>query len=451
MQGGKARANKERLESFLLFGLTDVDEHTMFDGIYQLQPGEYASFSIAQKTLCRKKYYDIAKIAARKTVRNYEETCKIFKNIYEDSVRIRHRSDVKVGYCLSGGLDSSANVCMAHKIFPNTKEFTVSSCTEYDEQEYADAVVEHTGCNIYKLYPKCTEMQEEIDDLIWHMDEPFASTSIYASRCVFKAAKDQGLTVMLDGQGADELLAGYSDAYAFLFRELFAKGKLKTLSAEIAAYKSTRFKTDNNGTFREKVLAPLLKKILPQSLTRVIRRRKWTQAAVSKMLPKSDRLIESTDLPIGNKQYIINQMSNLRMLLRFEDRNTMTYSIESRLPFLDYRLVEMLCESPIYYKIRRGMTKAIMRDALYGILPEMVRKRVSKLGFVTAEDRWFSDCKEYFDCEFRKACKTLDGILDGKRAIEWWDNQGGSIKAGDHLPWRIICASRWMNIFGVEI
>lgn len=454
MEDEKKEANKERLKAFLLWGITDVDEHTMFEGIYQLQPGEYAVYSVDGKSLFRDKYYDVAVIAGRKTTRSYEDTCALFKDIYEDSVRIRHRSDVKVGYCLSGGLDSSANVCMAHEIFPATKEFTVSSCSEYseyDEQEYADAVVNHTGCNIYKLYPKCNEMQERLDDLIWHMDEPFASTSIYASRCVFEAAKGQGLTVMLDGQGADELLAGYSDAYAFLFRELLARGKFKTLRDEIAAFKTTRFKTDNNGTLKEKVLSPLLKKIFPKSITRIIRRRNWAKNDISKIIPDSDKLIESTDLPIGNKQYIINQMTNLRMLLRFEDRNTMTFSIESRLPFLDYRLVEMLCESPIYYKIRNGMTKAVMRDALCGILPEMVRKRVSKLGFVTAEDRWFSEYKEYFDSEFRQACKTLSGILDSEKAIEWWDKQGGLIKAGDHFPWRIICASHWVDMFGVEI
>ena len=115
---------------------------------------------------------------------------------------------------------------------------------------------------------------------------------------------------------------------------------------------------------------------------------------------------------INDKEYVINQMTNLRKLLRCEDRNAMTFSIETRLPFLDYRLVERIVMSPISFKIRNGMTKSIMREALKGILPEKVRLRTSKLGFVTAEDKWINEEFSVFDKEFRRACERLEKVIN---------------------------------------
>lgn len=454
MTGKKPKANRKKLKEFLIHGTSDTDKETMFDGIFHLLPGEYGVYSCKRLAFRKEKYYDISVVANNMRNTKYTDVCDQFFRLYCDSVTIRHRADVKLGYCLSGGLDSSANVCVSHKLFSDSKQYTISSCSEYreyDEQEYADEVVKHTGCDIHKIFPDSKALLGELDDLIWHMDEPFASTSIYASRCVFRDAREQGLTVMLDGQGADELLAGYTDAYPILFRHLFARGRLVRLKKEINAFKLHRLKAEKNVSLTDMVTKPIIKRMLPGKLSQVIRKRKWTKSELSGIIPDASDIAIERKLPIGNKEYIINQMTNLRMLLRFEDRNTMTFSIESRLPFLDYRLVEQLCSIPVTYKIRSGMTKAVMRDALKGILPEKVRQRISKLGFVTAEDKWIMEEQLTFDEEFRHSCERLSPLICVDKAISWWERQNGCINSGDHMVWRFICAAHWADVFEVDI
>ena len=151
-------------------------------------------------------------------------------------------------------------------------------------------------------------------------------------------------------------------------------------------------------------------------------------------------------------EYLKDGFTTLLALLHCEDRMTMAHSIESRLPFLDYRLVDMLGHMPVSYKIRNGMTKAVMRDALKGILPDKVRVRLSKFGFVTPEAQWINSNIELFDEEMKKAVDILsaNGIIDKDRTMKWWDLQRGNIKRGYRIPWRIICAAHWMEIFELK-
>ena len=150
--------------------------------------------------------------------------------------------------------------------------------------------------------------------------------------------------------------------------------------------------------------------------------------------------------------YVVDRMQrSMAALMHYEDRESMAFSIESRVPFLDYRLVDNVCSMPISYKIRHGMTKAVMRDGMQGILTEKVRTRVSKLGFVTPEDKWINENYDLYRKELQTACRALTGLINEQQVMQWFDNHKGKIKRQDWVVWRIICAGRWMKMFNVSL
>lgn len=139
----------------------------------------------------------------------------------------------------------------------------------------------------------------------------------------------------------------------------------------------------------------------------------------------------------------------LQSLLRYEDRNSMAFSIESRVPFLDYRLVELIYSVPMSYKIRNGITKSLLRDGLMGILPEKIQTRYSKFGFVTPEDKWIRENIEEFGTEFHKACKHISQFMDTTKLEQWYDENAIKMKRNDFLAWRVISFGRWMDVFNL--
>jgi len=152
------------------------------------------------------------------------------------------------------------------------------------------------------------------------------------------------------------------------------------------------------------------------------------------------------------KQYILDSLKmGMMALLHYEDRNSMAHSIEARVPFLDYRVVEALYSYPITYKINNGITKAVMREGLKNYLPEQIQTRYSKLGFVTPEEQWANNDFQLYQKEIERACENLKDILDRDMILKWFDKNNGMWKRGDFLLWRIICASHWTEVFEVKL
>ena len=280
--GKRPKVNRNTFDAYLVGGGFDKCEETMFDGIYQIEGGYNLILNCGNLTHKTVRWYDLRNTTINKNDKhaNY----RIFREKFLNAVNLRLRSDVPVGSCLSGGLDSSAIVCAVHENFKKTEsdkgQYTITSCFEnkrYDEWEYAKSVIEKTDVTSYQVFPDMGKVFEELDHIIWHMDEPFNGTSIYAQWCVFKEAKKQGLTVMLDGQGSDEQLAGYDVFYKVLFIDLIKKGKWKNLLHEITCYKSLKCKS-NNLKFFETIAASLTTLLVPDGLrykiNRIYRNRK---------------------------------------------------------------------------------------------------------------------------------------------------------------------------------
>lgn len=455
----RPRANKECLLQYIIRGNIDYSKETMFHDVFQLRGGYNLSYDIKTHRYNIKRYYDIRNITKNKE--SYEAACIKFSERFYESVKLRLRADVSVGYALSGGLDSSAIVCMADRINRENNlsgQHTISSCFEdkrYDEQEYIDEVVKNTSAIPHKVFPQETSLFKDLDKIIWHMDEPFGSTSVYAQWNVFETARKNKLKVMLDGQGADEQLAGYTVFYTVMFADCLKNRRYKKLWKEWKVYKADRAVTEKHIPAKE-ILGSAISVVFFSKVKHIIK-------SIYFMLPKNRPPFSYKQLMRAVKneppysksdarEYIAESLEcGLSSLLHFEDRDSMAHSIESRVPFLDYRLVEAIYAMPFDYKLRNGITKAVLRDGLCGVLPDKIRNRYSKLGFVTPEDQWINHNYDKYWKELQESADILSDIIDRDRVMKWFDRNQGQIQRQDFTAWRIICAGHWVKLFQVII
>ncbi|WP_051688637.1 asparagine synthase (glutamine-hydrolyzing) [Butyrivibrio sp. AE2032] len=459
----RPKANRDMLLQYIIRGTNDVAPYTMFKDIYQLNPGHNMVYDLATNRIAKERYYSIANSKEIKI--RYEDACSIFTEAFSNAVMLRLRSDVPVGYFLSGGLDSSAIVCTADKNIRESgnclayqEQHTISACFKeknYDEQEYIDEVIKVTNIIPHKIFPSTETLWDDLDNVIWHMDEPLGSTSTFAQWSVCKAAKEHGLTVMLDGQGADEQLAGYTAFYTVLFVDALKKFKFRYLKKEVDAYLRLRAQSEKHISSTDIILSAIRECLMPKVLHKFIKRVYLERV---QKIPFDKKIIRKTleneyIYPQGKprefiKAYVENE---LLQLLHRGDRNSMAFSIETREPFLDYQLADALFEMPYEYKIREGYSKAVLRDGLKGTLPEKVRMRVSKFGFVTPEEKWIKDNSEIFRNELVQALAVFEELFDTDRVLEWYDQNNSNIQRGNSMIWRIIDSARWARIFNVSI
>jgi asparagine synthase (glutamine-hydrolysing) len=397
VNGFQAVPNEQMVADYLLSGLLDHTQGTFFRGIDQLRPGHYLMLEDGQIRI--QPYWDLE--AKEDCFERNEEVEEHFQELLRDSVRLRLRSDVPVGTCLSGGLDSSTIVCLANQLMFNgatidpilvgERQKTFSSCSEipgYDERPYIEEVVRQSGAEKNCVFPGAETLLHDLRNLIWYQEEPFGSTSVYAQWCVMRLAREKRVTVLLDGQGGDELLAGYPPALYPRLRQALREGRLLSLMEEIQGLWHRR------ETLPDRLLMKALIAAAPSGLKAPLR--KWTGYGTDWMdegfqKRHSRVLVSPRKFPhdLDNYLYQIFRETILPSLLHYEDRNSMAFSLEARLPFLDYRLVEFAFSLPVEQKIRSGVSKVILRNSMRGILPETVRTRKDKMGFVTPEAIWF--------------------------------------------------------------
>ncbi len=453
--------NGQMAYDFLNWGISDHTSQTMFDQVIQLSPGHMISIEVARllelKLVEHLPFFQWYNLPQQTNRISLGQATRRFKSLFEDSIRLRLRADVPVGSCLSGGLDSSSVVCLSSKLLDgqgDQKSFTACAHAKlFDERKWAEAVAQHAGTNGYYVYPELDDLFSSISKITWHQDEPFGSTSIYAQWQVFALAAKHGIKVMLDGQGADEQLAGYHIFLRTYLAELASNRQWRTWWDEVKAIRKLH---DYKFTF---ALSGTIEGILPNNLRNVA----LTLLGKARKRPHwmdLDTLnIEAVDTfeKLGTRTNSVQKLSlaqlsgaNLQMLLHWEDRDSMAHSIEARVPFLDYRFVEFVLSLPPDYKIRHGLTKYILREAIQDILPEKIRMRVDKLGFVTPEEIWMKTNRKLFQSKVENAIEQSQGILK-PMAIKIFNDIINGKKPFSFLPWRMINFGKWMEIFGVSI
>lgn len=452
LAGWKPAMNGQRVYDFLNWGIMDHTSETCFAGVHQLRGGEYVTFSLDKfpNTLQPKRWYTLVPKPFQGSL---QEAGKRFGELLESSVQLRLRADVDIGSCLSGGLDSSSIVCVANHLLrhreASARQKTFSACSEvkrFDERSFIESVVSATGVEAHYTYPNLEHLFDDCRDVIWHQDEPFASTSIYAQWLVFKLSKEQGVKVMLDGQGADEHLAGYHGFFGNRFYDLFKTLRWHTLFNELKSSK-----TMHQGL---NPLPSLLGKLVPGFLNQPLRRIMGKSATKPDWLNLD--LLKAEDCSPNfncNHKTVLDQSlqqltyTSLPMLLHWEDRDSMAHSIESRTPFLDYRLVEFSLGLSSDHKISEGWTKRVLRESMKGILPEDIRIRIDKLGFVTAEEDWLKrQNPQRFQQALHEAIEKSKGILRPSSKMIVEEMIQGK-RPFSFLPWRLIILGYWIDRF----
>jgi asparagine synthase (glutamine-hydrolysing) len=443
-------ANEPRIRDFLEHGLVDHSSETFFRGIAELPPAHVLTFTRDGASL--KRYWSLED-------RRFDgEAVEAFRELFIDSVRLRLRSDVTIGTALSGGLDSSAIACAIDYLMQTEAEATVrvgehqQVFTAYfdqpglDERPFAEDVARQTNSKSHMISFSAADLLDELPAIVEAQDEPFRSTSIAAQWFVMRRAREAGVKVMLDGQGGDEVLGGYDGYFGFLFGDLLLRGRLAALATELAAYRNLR------GVGRVRAAATLARPFLPEGVQWAARSR----ARGAHALVHSDLRTEAIGLPtMGNtfpdrfrRRLHLVLTRRLPELLRYEDRNSMAHSIEARLPYLDYRLVELMFSVEPHHLIRDGRAKVILRDALADLLPESVRQRTDKMGFQTPEAAWLAGPLAPFaqDVLTSSACRDR-GYVNVPAAETSLRTQGDRVwEAGSPL-WRAVSLELWAQTF----
>jgi asparagine synthase (glutamine-hydrolysing) len=439
--------NTARATDFLTRGVIDHTDETMFAGVRQLPAGHLLEVDLTEATLQTKlrRWFDL-----RPAPCEPEPAARLLE-LLQQSVTRRLRADVAVGSCLSGGLDSSAIVSLVSQTRADNAVQAAFTAhfpgAAIDEWRFATAVAAETGVEHHAVRPRGVDLLECLDELVWIQDEPFGSASIFAQHEVFRCARRAGVTVMLDGQGADEQLAGYP---SFEKVHLLEQARTRGL---IEAWRIVRAMQQTRGgplaAWAARVIATALP---PGALLALPRPRVQRQVIARDMLDAApDPFHQLSGRRAGVTAFSVNmlQTMSLPMLLHFEDRNSMAHGIEARVPFLNHDLVAFSLGLPPQQKIDGAHTKSVLRHAMRGRVPKSVLSRTDKIGFAAPEETWL--CHEYRD----RTLSCLDRSADAADAM-LAPSARTTLRAiaqrqrpYDPILWRVLCFGAWMERFGV--
>lgn len=443
-----AVTDPSRAMRFLAQGSEGLDDErqTAFASISQLLPGEYLTVDVDTLRVRIARYWTLTPDPDAARLDLSDATAQL-RALLADSVDLRLRSDVPVGSCLSGGLDSGSIVCLARGLVGPDADYRAFSGrfpgTSADEGSYISAVAAATGVALHEVQPEPARLLEELPTFIWHNELPVSSASQYAQWCVFRMARENGVIVLLDGQGGDELLGGYEQHFRSYLEESGATaGEREAIRRRYPHALPTK--------------GEAVKTALPATLRRLVadlsgRGSDFTFGVAPELAigfePTSAARAGSF---AGLKATLFRESFHtvLPTLLRYGDRNSMAHSLEVRLPFCDHRLAEFVFGLPASYLMGDTQTKRLLREAMRGVLPESVRTRWGKQGFVPPQDAWMA----------KTLLVAVEAVVeDGAFAargwwnVRWWRSAVARFRAGEqHLAatlWKALIAEAWQRDF----
>lgn len=396
--------NNRMLFNYLSFGYIENPQNlseTFYQNCTRLEHGYYINISLDSVEIKIEKYYDIDWKNIDHAI-SVKQASEKFHELFYTSIKRRLRSDVTVGSSLSGGLDSSLVVCVIDDLKKGTtqKQNTFSAVFpgfKKDERKYMDYVIAQTNVEPHFITPNDEGLIRDIEKLSWHQEEPYGSASIYAQYCVMRLAKENNVTVLLDGQGADEILAGYHHFYVPYFNELKKQSK-SAYANQYEHYVNIHANNLING-ITKKSIGDKVRDISPV-LVRPLKKLKNTFDYYKNPVFNKDFYNqyknEVFETPGNNFKTLNEALYNstmkfgLQQLLRYADRNSMAHSREVRLPFLYHELIEFLFTLPATMKINEGWTKWIMRET-FDILPKEIGWRTDKIGYEPPQQSWMEN------------------------------------------------------------
>jgi asparagine synthase (glutamine-hydrolysing) len=447
----KPSLNQQRAYDYLVHGSYDSSDETFYHGIYHLLPGHLLTVNLVTGRANSPKEWWFPSFIDRPGWR-FDDAVEEVRERFLNNVRLHLRSDRNCGAALSGGVDSSAVVCAMRYVEPDLPIHTfsyIAGGSTVNEERWVNLINSHVSGIPHKISLSSDDLSRDLDDVIRTQGEPFGSTSVYASYRVYKLAADAGVTVVLDGQGADEMLAGYIGYPGPRLRSLLETNQL------LSAWEFFNNWSDWPG--RSKTLAAkyLLSEMAEGPLYRWLRRLNGKPSAPAwinaEKLRERGVLLEEPKLkqPFAHKgRRVMEKLAislcrgGLTHLLRHADRNSMRFSVESRVPFLTTDMVNLLLSMPEEYLIsNHGETKSVFRRAMQGIVPETILSRKEKIGFETADTAWLgSFIHTHYEKSDWEEFENLNYIFHGSRLKE------GLNYLPEKTKWRIFNFTKWVQI-----
>jgi len=427
------RVDEQQMYEYLRYGLFDHNDATFFDGVRQVPAAAYAV--VDARGIAETKYWTPA------LSEDGDPSPAAFRAVFERAVQRRLVADVPVGICLSGGLDSSS-ICtiMAQQLRDHVRDTeslgdrlkTFSAFfpgDPIDESAYVKTVLDKTGADSSVVEPTDQDFIRELEAWVWHMEEPMVSSAPFAMWMVMRLARRQ-VKVTLDGQAGDELLAGY-DHYPYVYlRQLLRERRYAEFARE--AWQS------------RDVVGPLVRRRL-----RDRRRRVQTASLLRGDFIRAHRPPQDDRVADDLKQRLLQDFMtySLPPLLRYEDRASMAHSLEARLPFLDQELVEHILRLPARAIIHHGWSRAVLRQALHGVLPRKVERRRKKIGFTTPEFRWYRRQRAVLQSLMRSPSFTRRPYWKGAAVGEAFRRACAGEMEESMFFWRAVNAEVWLRVF----
>ena len=452
---GGNQLNWQRAYDYLVHGEYDFGDDTFVQGVRSLTPGHLLTLELRPGAVPQLQEW-WSPLTAHSVHLPFEEAALELRRLILDNVRMNLRSDVPLGAALSGGLDSSAIVCAMRHLEPDADIHTfsfIATGASVSEEHWVDRVNRHVGARAHKVAVTPEELAADLDDMIAAQGEPFGSTSIYAQYRVFKLARENGMTVTLDGQGADELLGGYNAYPGQRVRSLIEQGRSAAAWHFLRAW--SRWPGRSLGQGLKRVAGSLSEGRLHQFLRRIdgmknapdwIRQGPLRDAGVVMELPLQRNAYDHPGRRMMGSLAASLRQRGLPALLRHGDRNSMRFSVESRVPFLTYQLADFSLGLPEEYLVSLGgESKHLLRAAMRGIVPDDVLDRKDKIGFATPEQQWMLGMADTVRgwlaediglpfLDQQRVVAAFDQVVTGRRAFTW-------------QVWRWVNFIRWYKIY----
>jgi asparagine synthase (glutamine-hydrolysing) len=444
--GIEKQPNEKMFFNYFTLGYTQnpaTAEETFYTGINKLSARSFIMYHLPKQRITRSLYWNID-VDYTDEATTDEKAINEFRKLFTQSIQRRLRSDVPIGTSLSGGLDSSCVLASIQSMAP--KQYKTFSAIfpgfKQDESGWIKKVADHFDTRNYTVQPNADRVIHDFEKICYHQEEPFQSASIMAQYYVYELARQQCVTVLLDGQGADEILAGYHKYYHWYWQQLFRENK-NTLHNELSQARLLGIKEPWG--FKNKLAAAL-----PASAGWYLRRQRARQQL--RLHDLNDDFVNEYgesyyDIAhfdeLNNILYYNTFVNGLEELLRYADRNSMAHGVEVRLPFLSHELVQLLFSIPARFKMRDGYTKWLLRKSMEEKLPAGLAWRTDKIGFEPPQQQWMKDARIQEYIHESKRTLVKQGIL--KAQVLHKKIQPLEAHASDNYDWRYLVAGQLLR------
>ncbi|MEX2577575.1 MAG: asparagine synthase (glutamine-hydrolyzing) [Verrucomicrobiales bacterium] len=438
---GSRRVDGVVLFEYLLAGFLEHRENTFFEGVRKIEAGHRLVHDLRSGETKVERWYRLRDEPEEGNI-SLDAAARRVRTVLESSVRLRLRSDVKAGTCLSGGIDSSAIASLASETYrretgePFCAIHATGGDAESDESAYARQVAEARGLELHLVEPRYEDFLESLEAVVESQEEPFGSTSVFMQYFVMRKAREIGCLVMLDGQGGDEVFLGYEKYFPAGFLAIARRNPLRAWSEMRMAMRN------NAGMSLRGVARYSLGSFFGNARYRVHRWQAPFLRSAEKGIPLLGEISRAYRDPFAIQRLEVER-SNLPVLLRYEDRNSMAHSVEARVPFLDHRLVELAANLPFDYKLHRGWAKYVFRKAIEDIVPAENLWRREKFGFNSPHEDWMRRHRdraldEIGDSTLLRSCCDMDVLRNRFDELD------------PRMRWRLYNTALWERIFAMK-